>query len=78
MLCIKFTPTKQFFLKAGHLNRGDDHLNCGGVTSIVVGTWLIVSSYSEIISPNKFRYLESFDWAEALLPWVLLPENETW
>ena len=49
MLCIKFTPTKQFFLKAGHLNRGDDHLNCGGVTSIVVGTRLFRTK-------NTFKY----------------------
>ena len=33
-------PKMQFFYKEGHLNRGDDHLNCGGITSIVVGTGL--------------------------------------
>ena len=31
----------QFLYKEGHLNRGDDHLNCGGITPIVVGTGLI-------------------------------------
>ena len=50
MLCIKFTPTKQFFLKAGHLNRGDDHLNCGGVTSIVVGTRLTAIQSNRVIT----------------------------
>ena len=40
----------QFLYKEGHLNRGDDHLNCGGITSIVVGTGLSIVQIEKFVS----------------------------